>query len=374
MSRETTQALDDSAGQSGGLELSAFTDIRPLYFLPADPLAEEVLIPCFRVSCSLDFMVGYFSSTVLSEIAPGLASFIANTEETFRLIISPYLNEDDKRAIEEGVHSVEEVATDLLNGFFVTEDALERHALNCLTHLLRVGRIDIRVAIMKDALFHPKVWIFERGEEALAAHGSSNLTSSGIRRNFEQINVSRSWKDGTQSYIVEKFKYQFERLWANREDDCMVVDLPKAVKNHLLCDYGRGAPPSEDEFIELYRKASGRSEQVIYSCAEPTIPQKQEFTIPEWLRYEDGPFAHQGNAVSTPTKNPHCTRHSHPPRPAALRITSSGATPPNMGPGSISPNANSSISPDNSSLGAPPIRQLWRPRSRRGKQHETASA
>ena len=60
MSRETTQALDDSAGQSGGLELSAFTDIRPLYFLPADPLAEEVLIPCFRVSCSLDFMVGIF--------------------------------------------------------------------------------------------------------------------------------------------------------------------------------------------------------------------------------------------------------------------------------------------------------------------------
>ena len=296
MSSKAAKAEKDSAERSGGAALSALTDIRPLYFLPADSLAEEVLIPCFRSSGSVNCMVGYFSSSVLSELAPGLAAFIANTEETFRLIVSPYLCEEDKRAIEEGVRSLEEIAHDLLDDFFFIEDALERHALRCLSYLLRVGRIDIRVAIMKNALFHPKVWIFERGKEALAAHGSSNLTRSGIRKNFEQINVSRSWEDSTQSYIVEKFKYQFERLWANHEDDCIVIDLPKAVKDNALRDYGSGSPPSEEEFLALYRKASGSPEPVIDPSTEPTIP-KKKFIVPEWLRYEDGPFAHQGNAV-----------------------------------------------------------------------------
>lgn len=91
MSSETVQVLKDPAGASGNSALSALTDIRPLYFLPADPLAEEALIPCFQSSDSVGCMVGYFSSTVLSELAPGLAAFIANTEETFRLVVSPYL-------------------------------------------------------------------------------------------------------------------------------------------------------------------------------------------------------------------------------------------------------------------------------------------
>ena len=49
-------------------------------------------------------------------------------------------------------------------------------------------------------------------------------------------------------------------------------------------------------------------------------------------------------------------------------------TPQNMSLGSIWPNANSAYSPDNASPGASLIRQNWLTRSRRGKQHETASA
>ena len=296
-SSKTAQVVNGPAGNTGSAKLSAFSDIRPLYFLPADPLAEEVLIPSFRAADKVDCMVGYFSSAVLSELAPGLAAFISNSEESFRLVVSPYLREEDKAAIEEGTRTPEDIANALLDEFLVTEDALERHALRCLSHLLRVGRIEIRIAVMKDALFHPKVWVFERGEEALAAHGSSNLTRSGIRKNFEQINVSRSWEDGTQAYVVEKFKYQFERLWGNHEDDCIVVDLPKAVKDDLLRTYGSDAPPSEDEFLALYRKAGRSNEKDITTVPEPYVPQEREFAIPDWLRYEDGPFAHQGKAV-----------------------------------------------------------------------------
>ena len=45
MSSETVQVLKDPADAAGSSALSALMDIRPLYFLPADPLAEEVLGP-----------------------------------------------------------------------------------------------------------------------------------------------------------------------------------------------------------------------------------------------------------------------------------------------------------------------------------------
>ena len=35
--------------------------MRPLYFLPADPFADEVLIPAFRVARRVDCMVGFYS-------------------------------------------------------------------------------------------------------------------------------------------------------------------------------------------------------------------------------------------------------------------------------------------------------------------------
>ena len=57
---------------------------------------------------------------------------------------------------------------------------------------------------MKDALFHPKVWLFHEGDDVIAAHGSSNMTYAGIQRNIEQMSISKSWEDGNQYYITEK--------------------------------------------------------------------------------------------------------------------------------------------------------------------------
>ena len=72
-----------------GMTLRSMPDIRPLYMLPEDPVTEEVFIPCFQSATQVDCMVGFFSSEVLVELAPGLATFINQSPESFRLIISP---------------------------------------------------------------------------------------------------------------------------------------------------------------------------------------------------------------------------------------------------------------------------------------------
>ena len=71
------------------------SDARPLYFLPKDPVTQEVLIPALQASCSVDLMMGYFSSSSFAEIAPGLAAFLKNSNAPVRLVVSPFLTEND---------------------------------------------------------------------------------------------------------------------------------------------------------------------------------------------------------------------------------------------------------------------------------------
>ena len=279
----------------GNRRLRSLYDIRPLYMIPEDPLAEEVLIPAFSVAGKVDCMVGFFSAEALATLAPGLATYIDSSENSLRLIISPLLREADKVAIEEGLKSEDDVVTDILQEVLVTEDLLRRHTLKCLSWLLKAGRIEIKVALMRDALFHPKVWLFQEDDDIMAVHGSCNVTHSGIRRNIEQIAVAKSWKDSDQDYITKKLRQQFETLWEGKHDSCLVVPLPEAVRKSMLLTYCSGIPPREEELLRLYRKAEERLNTRKSSDRLRVIT--QTFHIPSNLRYKDGPFAHQGKAV-----------------------------------------------------------------------------
>ena len=59
---------------TGNCSLHTLTGVKPLYILPTDPLAEEVLIPGFKNADTVDCMVGFFTSDVLASLAPGLAA------------------------------------------------------------------------------------------------------------------------------------------------------------------------------------------------------------------------------------------------------------------------------------------------------------
>ncbi len=176
VSSDVAQATSMPAPGTGSEALASLPDIRPLYFLPNDPLAEEVLIPGFKAADKVDCMVGFFASAVLASLAPGLAAYIGNARHSFRLIVSPFLRPEDQAAIEGGTRTAESVAGTLIEELIVTEDLLEQHTLRCLSYLLHAERIEIKIALMKDALFHPKVWIFDQGWDVMAAHGSGAST------------------------------------------------------------------------------------------------------------------------------------------------------------------------------------------------------
>ena len=279
------------------MTLRAMSNIRPLYMLPKEPVIEEVLIPCFQSATYVDCMMGFFSSEILVSLAPGLATFINASDESLRLIISPLLRTEDREVIEQGTASPEEIASKALEDFVVTENSIAQHTLKCFSWLLHHGRVEIKIALMKDALFHPKVWLFREGDDVIAAHGSSNMTYAGIQKNIEQISISKSWEDHTQRYTTEKLCEQFRELWANENQACTVVSMPQAIKENLLKTYPSDTPPTESDFRILYDQSTNSIEEspTIYDFGRSSRP---SFAIPSHLRFEDGPFEHQGRAVS----------------------------------------------------------------------------
>ena len=241
-------------------------------------------------------MMGFFSSEILVSLAPGLATFINRSDESLRLIISPLLRTEDRNAIEEGLSSPEEIVSEILEEFIVTENSIVQHTLKCLSWMLRHGRVEIKIALMKDALFHPKVWLFREADDVIAAHGSSNMTYAGVQKNIEQISISKSWEDYTQNYTTEKLCEQFRELWTNENVDCTVFSMPQAIEENLLKTYSLDLPPTESDFHTLHKQASNALEEspTSYNFSRLSRP---AFAIPSDLQFEDGPFEHQGRAV-----------------------------------------------------------------------------
>ena len=270
-------------------ELRAIRGLRPIYFVPREDVAREVLIPCLGNAVSVDCMVGFFSGRSLAMLAPGLASFISESKEPMRLVICPVLRAEDREAIAAGCSSPESVIREFLASGLTVEDALARHTLRCLAYLIGVGRVEIRVALLEDAIFHPKVWIISHGEDTVAIHGSSNLTVSGLSKNFEQVSVTRSWTDETSKSVVKALRAEFDAIWSRRSSECTVFDFPEAVSRKILREYAGTGPPAEEELLTILSEGTARAVATEEGSA---------FRIPPHLNYSTGEFAHQGAAVN----------------------------------------------------------------------------
>ena len=77
--------------------------IHPIYIGSQKDFVEEVLISSFKQSSSVDCMFGFFHSTALKLIAPGLVEYFVNSSNPMRLVVSPNIDESDADALREGL-------------------------------------------------------------------------------------------------------------------------------------------------------------------------------------------------------------------------------------------------------------------------------
>ena len=271
---------------------------RPIYFLPDSKFLDDFLIPGLRRASAFDAMVGYFASSSLADLAPGLAAYLSRDTAPLRLVASPEVSEADFDALEQGVTTPRELIEarllDVVGAALVTQDSLAHHTLLCLAYLLSAGRLSIKVALPPRGIFHPKIWILMHDGDIVAAHGSSNMTGPGIDGNIEQLTIDRSWGDAREQEVVEDLTGFFSSLWSGVGTDrypvVAVYDLPEAIRIEML----KRVPherPSETDF-ERIRAASAN----VHRVPEKDVP--RHLDTPSTLEMDSGPFAHQGHAIA----------------------------------------------------------------------------
>ena len=253
-----------------------------------------------RTSDEVRVGAGFFSSRCLAQIAPGLATFLNDTQGTIHLMVSPEISDEDRDAIRKGVSEPEVVLQETIERLFVgarlSKSAVERHVVDTLAYLVASGRLNIRVVLMEKGMYHKKIWLFRSGDNWLAVHGSGNATERGLLVNGEHMSIDRTWMDGRRSKErVEIFLKQWEIQWSNRSPTSLTVNVDQVIE--LLGSYAGSAPPTITDFWDSWRSDC-------QSGLEPDLPPTQQgdqvesrLRIPQDLIWKTDRFAHQGAAV-----------------------------------------------------------------------------
>ncbi len=269
---------------------------RPLYVLPEDPVNIEVLIPALKSTKSLDIMMGYFSSASLSDIAPGLATFLRYSCDPMRLIISPYLTENDYNVFSQDETVLRDISQKLFLNEIPDEESLVHHTMECIAWLITEKRLIVRIAVMKNALFHLKSWLFDDGQNRAALHGSTNMTSAGLNRNCEQLTLSRGWIGDDPEFHIKRLNQEFENLWNGISNSVSVIPLPDAVAQDIVKLYKTDSKPKEIKSTidsQIFNLETRDNHKSSISSTYNSL------TIPKNINFESGPYSHQGDAVKS---------------------------------------------------------------------------
>jgi len=279
--------------------------VRPFYEVPRDDIASELLIPALGVADRVRIMAGFFSSHSFSQLAPGLAEFINNVNQPLEILISPKISEEDRDALQNAIADPARVAEDAIHKLFegarVSGSAIALHVVDCLAYLVAQDRIRPRFVLMKQGMFHPKVWIFDSGDNVMVVHGSSNPTEAGLLYNGETVSVERPWSDGEVSRRrVDAFLLMFDDYWHNKRDKSITVDLPSGLRfaGNYIVDR---IPTTADFWRAWYEDSRKGLAPPLPENVTPPDPARvssvQHLEIPPTVIWQTGRFSHQGRAV-----------------------------------------------------------------------------
>ena len=213
-----------------------------LKYTPDDgDLVRRFYVPALADAARYDRLTGYFSARALTLAARGIEGLVRN-DGRMRLVVGCTLKPPEIEAIARGENLRAQVERHLTAAPLAPPDPAAADALEMLAWMVARGHLDVRVAVpcgrdrrptAESAIFHEKTGIIEdRAGNRLAWTGSLNETEAGWTRNWESLNVFTSW--GPEPARVDGEERNFARLWADRAERVIVIDVPDAVRRKLL--------------------------------------------------------------------------------------------------------------------------------------------
>lgn len=213
-------------------------EFKGVYKSDQDDILRSFYFPALAAADRYDRAVGYFSASSLSEAAQALTIFIKG-DGLIRLVVGAFTAQSDIDAVREGLRLKEvseRIGADLLAAVTGVDDELFQHRFKALAWLIAHDRLEIRVALRPNGIYHDKVGIITDAQgDAVVFSGSANESAAALlpTHNYESINVFPTWLPELAPWH-EPHRESFARLWDNKSRGTVVIDLPTALKENLL--------------------------------------------------------------------------------------------------------------------------------------------
>ena len=264
-----------------------------LFPLPDVRVARNVLIPGFRAATTVRGAFGWFTAGWIQQLAPGLAVFLNRGDtEPMEFTVAPALFPAERGAVERGAQMTQQEAAALVADIFIKGRAgagpLARHALDCLSWMIATDALRLRIAVpTPESNYHPKLWLFDDGENQVLARGSGNATGKGVGTGVEHLDVDVSWQ--RDSRVPAGITMLNNWSIGHSPGIAKVFDLPEAVARNIIQTAPEQAPrPHEYDALAIRNR-------MVFQRPEPRPPHR--LRVPDSLEWRSGRYAHQGDAV-----------------------------------------------------------------------------
>jgi superfamily II DNA or RNA helicase len=225
-------------------------DLKLKYSYDSDDcdILNDFYIPALSNATSYKRIAGYFSSNSLAVAALGLSQFIKNGGR-IQLISNIVLSREDYQKIKEisDEKFLENAENEFIKSLDQIEDELVKDHIKMLGWLLKNNHLEMKVALVKNGIYHQKIGVLEDTEgNVVSFSGSDNETKNGWLDNIEEFHVFCSWRSEEHQHIVDNVE-RFEKFWNNEAKRTKVIPISEAIKSKLI----RIAPENNAEFEKL---------------------------------------------------------------------------------------------------------------------------
>ena len=191
---------------------------------------------CLCNATRFDLMLGFFSSSAISILANGFATFLYNGGK-MRLIINDILTENDKNAIAKGINSEMSLPyfdlSDIEN-IYETLSERDKHFFDCISWLIRNNRIEIKIISPQEGLgiSHTKSGVFYDGINVVGFDGSCNFSRTALIDNIESLTVSCDWDGKIEIAKINAIQKEFEEIVQEKDDTVSYISVEN-IKTQL---------------------------------------------------------------------------------------------------------------------------------------------
>ena len=271
--------------------MTSLNHLKPVYYPSECNIEAELFSPILKESTSFDCMTGYFSSGSLEELAEPIMTYLKNPEAgTLRFVMGPDISSDDYDAFLSALENDKNLLPLIFGEFDLSEESLRTNCIKAMAYLIANDRLEIKFALKQGGgIFHVKGWCFKTNYGGVAVHGSANSTKGGLLKNFETLILTRSWTNDENLEIYKSFETKFIELWNDEYPGISCFDL-----SHKSLVYIKQIAKSlaKEKHVD-----EGDYQDLIKSLEVGKKRKLPGLTVPDWLEYHKGDFAHQGESI-----------------------------------------------------------------------------